>query len=640
MCGILGYSLTKNSTDENFFEDPKSLERILIEGNKLIKHRGPDDSGHFFDHFAGVGFGHRRLSIIDTSSLGKQPMRDSDNKIEVIYNGEIYNFKSLRKDLKRKGVNFKSNSDTEVIVYLYLKYGNKMLPMLNGIFSIAIWDKEQQEIFIARDNLGVKPLYYYQDDNIFAFSSEIKALLGFSNGNLKLDLESLARYISFLWCPGNGTPITKIKKLKPGHYMIVKKGKISKYVKWFNIDYSKKKYSNKDKCIEDLDKVLRTSIHNQMISDVEVGAFLSGGLDSSSVVAFAKEINPSMQCFTINASYEKGMEDDLPYAKQVAKHLNLPLTEVNVTPDMMINGIENMVIQMDEPLADIAPLNVKFISEIAKNQNIKVLLSGAGGDDIFTGYRRHIALKFDNFLSHLPRSIMHSLDSFSSKLDQSSPTLRRISKFLNGSGLAGDERIINYFLWTNKSDLMNLFSEDARKILALCDPSMPMREHLNEQQTNDNFDKMLSLEQRFFLSDHNLLYTDKMSMAEGVEVRVPLLDNDLLEFSRKIPNKWKQKGLSGKWIFKKVMEKYLPKKIIYRPKSGFGLPLRNWIRNELKVFTRDILSEDTIKKRGVFDHNAVRTMIEQNERGEVDSSYTILSLICIEIWCQKFLEKE
>jgi len=334
------------------------------------------------------------------------------------------------------------------------------------------------------------------------------------------------------------------------------------------------------------------------------------------------------------------MEEDLPYARKVASHFNLPLFEVDVTADMMIEGLEEMVVQLDEPLADIAPLNVKFISKAAKEQNIKVLLSGAGGDDVFTGYRRHTALKVDHYLKFLPSSLMAKAAHLSTKLDSRLPSLRRLSKFLDGSELDGDERIINYFVWTSRKDLINLFSKEALRTIKDSSPLAPMRRHLKQINHYDSFDKMLSLEQRFFLSDHNLLYTDKMSMSEGVEVRVPLLDKEILEFAERIPNNWKQKGLTGKWIFKKAMESYLPKEIIYRPKSGFGVPLRKWINNELKVYVNDILSEESIKKRGIFNHEVVKNLIIQNERGKVDSSYTILSLLSIEIWCRNILDKK
>jgi asparagine synthase (glutamine-hydrolysing) len=638
MCGIIGYSLTDESLKDEYFGNTLSLETTLSQNNDLMTHRGPDDKGTFYDHEAGIGLGHRRLAIIDISVLGRQPMGDYQDKIKVVFNGEIYNFKDLREELIEDGVKFNSNSDTEVIVYLYKKYGQDMLDKLNGIFSIAIWDRLSEELFIARDNLGVKPLYFLNDSRLFAFASELKALINFTKGPLDLDLESTSKYLTYLWCPGSGTPIERIKKLEPGYFMKVKKGEITDYKPWYSPNIPSIKYRRKGECIRDLDESLRSSIHRQMISDVEVGAFLSGGLDSSSVVSFAKEINPNIKCFTIRSTYEDGVEADLPYAQKVAEHLNVPLYEINVTPDMMVKELEEMVIQLDEPLADLAPLNVKFIAKAAREHNIKVLLSGAGGDDIFTGYRRHVAIMLDNYLKIFPNKALGAFEKLSSNLYSNNPFSRRLSKFLDGISLEGDERIINYFAWTSRNDLINLFSNEALSSIQNYDPSSVMQHYLDQFDTKDNLERMLALEQRFFLTDHNLLYTDKMSMSEGVEVRVPLLDKELLLFSKRIPNKWKQRGKEGKWIFKKVMENYLPREIIYRPKTGFGVPLRNWLRGELKEYVRDTLSEETINKRGIFNFQSIQNMVKQNETGMIDSSYTILSLICIEIWCKNYLD--
>ncbi len=638
MCGIIGYSLTDESLKDEYFGDILSLEKTLSENNDLMKHRGPDDKGTFYDHKAGIGLGHRRLAIIDISVLGRQPMSDYQDKVKVVFNGEIYNFKDLKEELKEDGVKFNSNSDTEVIVYLYKKYGQDMLDKLNGIFSIAIWDRLSDELFIARDNLGVKPLYFLNDSRIFVFASELKALVNFTKGSLEVDLESISKYLTYLWCPGSGTPTERIKKLEPGYFMKVRKGEITDYKPWYSANIPSIKYRRKGECIRDLDDTLRSSIHRQMISDVEVGAFLSGGLDSSSVVSYAKEINPDIKCFTIKSAYEDGVEADLPYAQKVAQHLDVPLYEIDVTADMMVKELEEMVIQLDEPLADLAPLNVKFIAKAARDHNIKVLLSGAGGDDIFTGYRRHVATTLDNYLKIFPNVALSAFEKLSSNLHSDNPFSRRLSKFLDGISLTGDERIINYFAWTSRKDLISLFSNDALSSLQNYDPSLVMQHYLDQFNTKDNLERMLALEQRFFLTDHNLLYTDKMSMSEGIEVRVPLLDKELLLFSKRIPSKWKQRGKEGKWIFKKVMENYLPKEIIYRPKTGFGVPLRDWLRGELREYVRDTLSEEAINKRGIFNFQSIQNMVKQNETGMIDSSYTILSLICIEIWCKNYLD--
>jgi len=305
----------------------------------------------------------------------------------------------------------------------------------------------------------------------------------------------------------------------------------------------------------------------------------------------------------------------------------------------MASDLERMVVMLDEPLADPAALNVFYISQLARKQGIKVLLSGAGGDDLFTGYRRHHAIQLDRWLSLIPRSVRLVVEDFTSTLNTINPFYRRLAKLFNGSSLESDERIINYFKWADRATLLNLFTAEVRSELEGIDPAEPMFEFLKPLSADVlQLDRMLALEQRFFLSDHNLTYTDKMSMAAGVEVRVPFLDLDLVEFAAKIPIKYKQRGSVGKWVLKKAMELYLPHDVIYRPKTGFGAPVRHWMRYELRELLGDLLSEDSLTKRRIFDPRAVQELIKRNDAGVVDASYTLLSLMCIEIWCRQFVD--
>ena len=312
MCGITGIFNGDLST--------------LSSANSLISHRGPDDDGIYVNHVLNIGLGHRRLSILDTSSFGHQPMCSNNGKTILVFNGEIYNYKELRSDLKRKGFAFQGKSDTEVLLNLYLSEGKEMLSKLNGIFAFAIFDTSSESLFLARDALGVKPLYYSNQDNVFAFSSEIKALLKLTLNNKELDAESINRYLSFLWCPGDGTPLKSVKKLLPGEAIIVKNGCITDKWLWYKLPILNniKKSLGKDQAISGVTKYLKQAVHRQMVADVPLGAFLSGGLDSSAVVAFAKEVNPDIRCFSIETKgkQDRGVVDDLPYAKRVAKHLN------------------------------------------------------------------------------------------------------------------------------------------------------------------------------------------------------------------------------------------------------------------------------------------------------------------------------
>jgi len=630
MCGIVGV----------FGGDLSTIEIA----NSAINHRGPDDYGIYTNQSLKVGLGHRRLSILDTSSFGHQPMFSDDGKVVLVFNGEIYNYKELRCDLKRKGFVFQGKSDTEVLLNLYLSEGKEMLPKLNGIFAFAILDTDSESLFVARDALGVKPLYYSTKDNMFAFASEIKALLKLAPDNKELDAESINRYLSFLWCPGDGTPLKSVQKLLPGEAIIVKNGTIIDKWLWYKLPiFNKvKKDLNKEQVISGVTDHLRQAVHRQMVADVPLGAFLSGGLDSSAVVAFAKEVNADIRCFSIETrgKQDQGVIDDLPYAKRVAKHLNVPLDVVSIESHKMADDLESMVIQLDEPLADPAALNVLYISQLAREQGIKVLLSGAGGDDLFTGYRRHYAIQLERYWSWLPTSIRTRLVKATKDLNVNNPIQRRITKMFNGAGLDSRDRLINYFRWSNDSVLQSLYSPAFHQQLAGSNSGQVMQDFLEPILTSVSpLDQMLALEQRFFLADHNLNYTDKMSMAAGVEVRVPFLDLDLVDFAAHIPNKFKQRGSVGKWVLKKAMEPYLPKEVIYRPKTGFGAPLRTWMKHDLRELLGDLLSIESLNKRGLFSAQAVQQLIMDNDNDKIDASYTLLSLLCIEIWCRAYIDK-
>ena len=571
-------------------------------------------------------------------------MLNENSDIILIFNGEIYNFKELRDELIKKGIKFKGNSDTEVLLKLYTLEGTNMLSRLNGIFAFAIWDMRDQKLFLARDNFGVKPLYYSLLDKGFFFASELKALTPIINDDNELNYNALQSYLTFLWCPGRDTPIKSVSKLLPGEAMIVQKGKVKNCWKWYQppvLKNQSKKLITYENAILGVRKHLSTAIHRQMIADVPVGAFLSGGLDSSAIVSLASKIDKDISCFTIDliGGQEKGNVEDLPYAKKVAKYLNIKLNVVEVDSKKMAGDIEDMVKILDEPLADPAALNVYYITKMAKEQGIKVLLAGTGGDDIFSGYRRHHALMREELWNWLPRKLKFKLYNLSSKLNQKNPITRRVTKLLSGIHLEGDARLINYFRWSRREDINKLYSKEFRSALNLSNADKTMLEFLKDVPSNaSQLDRMLALEQQYFLADHNLLYTDKMSMINGIEVRVPFLDLDLVEFVYDIPDHFKQKGNQGKWILKKALKGILPNEIINRPKSGFGAPLRKWIRADLRELLGDILSFDSLKKRGLFDPNAVHKLIKDNDDGKVDASYTLLSLLCIEIWCRNFIK--
>ena len=646
MCGISGYV---------FCVSAPPAATALSSANTALAHRGPDDSGVFEDRSHGVGLGHTRLSILDLSPLGHQPMLSDDGRVALVFNGEIYNFRELRANLEAEGHIFRGHSDTEVLLNLYLADRHSadgaqvMLRRLNGIFSFALWDADEGALLLARDALGVKPLYYGATDNGVAFASEIKALLPLLPncdervGHLSGDLDAAAinRYLSFLWCPGDGTPLKTVHKLKPGEAMWVRGGQIERRWAWYQLPAFRGQpvSMTEQDAISGTASHLRDAVHRQMVADVPVGAFLSGGLDSSSVVAFARELNPDIRCFTIEAIgvEEEGMTDDLPYARRVAKHLSVPLEVVRIDASRMADDLPAMVAQLDEPLADPAALNVRYISHLAREHGIKVLLSGAGGDDIFTGYRRHRAVMTEGLWSWLPQSARAELERLTSGLDQQRPLFRRLRKLFSGASLEGDARLVNYFRWIDRRDLMAIYTPEFRAELAGSRAEDPMLDFLADlPQKTSKLERMLALEQRFFLTEHNLNYTDKMSMAVGVEVRVPFLDLELVQFAAGIPPRFKQRGSEGKWALKKAMGPYLPRDVIYRPKAGFGAPLRSWMRTELREMLAEVLGVQSLRQRGLFDALAVQRLIQANDQGKVDASYTLFSLMCIELWCRKF----
>lgn len=610
--------------------------------NNTLAHRGPDDDGIWYDESKRIGLAHRRLSIIDTSPAGKQPMWDSGEKVVISFNGEIYNYRELKKELIQKGYQFKNETDTEVILNLYLHSKYDMLEKLDGIFAFAIWDTRSDELFIARDGMGVKPLYYYEKDDQFAFASELKSLLHLPISK-DIDYEAIYWYLTYLWCPAPMTMLKNVKKLEPGYALVKKINGISKKWMYYQIptsnDYLK---SDVSEISAHLSKLLDLAVKKQMVSDVPVGAFLSGGLDSSSIVSFARNYTDhKFECFTIDtndtATKSEGFTTDLPYAKKAAEYLGVDLKIISIGPEMA-DSLPKMIYHLDEPQADPAPLNVYFISQLAREHGVKVLLSGAGGDDLFTGYRRHAALNAERFWNWIPGRL---ISDFSRIVPSSNPLLRRFKKVTEYAYLKGDNRVAAYFHWINPVELHQLFCTDFLNLINPQPFSKPLTHTIASANSElSSLEKILLLEQKHFLTDHNLSYTDKMSMAAGVEVRVPFLDKELLAHSWKIPMSLKQNGIHGKWILKKAMENQLPKDIIYRSKSGFGAPVRSWVHNELSGMFDDIFNSNDFKNRAIFNTESVKKLKERDRMKRINASYTILSIACIEMWFQIFIDKK
>jgi asparagine synthase (glutamine-hydrolysing) len=632
MCGIAGFS--------------GGFEAALLERmNAAIAHRGPDDAGILFDPAARLGLAHRRLSIIDLSPRGHQPMLDVTGRVAITFNGEIYNYRELRRELVEDGYAFRSHSDTEVLLNLYLRDGDKMMARLNGIFAFAIWDTRTRELLVARDPLGVKPLYWAETPRGVLFASEIKALLQEPSLDRSLDPAAIRHHLLYLWCPSPQTILESVRKLEPGHALRIRDGRVAAHWRFFELPFDQEivDWPVEDAIVQ-VRKYLTRAVERQLVADVPVGAFLSGGLDSSSVVAMARRALGSqrLQCFTIGFRDEsartEGMAADLPHAQRVAKHLDVDLHTIWVGPEM-VDELPNMLFHLDEPQADPAPINALFISRLAREHGIKVLLSGAGGDDIFTGYRRHYALVQERYWSWLPGVVRRGMRAASGHVRPTSEFSRRIGKAFRYAELEGDRRIASYFHWIAPERLLPLLGPRLlpERVDEGDDPVLRALAGLPASVPPLN--RMLFLEQKFFLTDHNLNYVDKVSMAHGVEVRVPLLDPELVALAARLPLAYKQHGRLGKWVLRRAMEPYLPRSVIYRTKTGFGAPLRHWLRNELAPLVDDALAPATLRRRGLFDPDGVRELVRLDRERRVDAAYTIFALICIEIWCRMFVDR-
>lgn len=622
MCGIAGYVGSKNVS--------------LSTMSEYLGHRGPDDAGIWQED--NVGFVHTRLAIQDLSPNGHQPMLSADGRYAMIFNGEIYNHREIR-TRGNYDYPFKSTGDTETILAAFAVEGTSIFSRLNGIFALAILDREKKKLILARDQFGVKPLYYYQDTQQWAFSSEMKALLPvLANDKKELDHHTLANYLYYLWSPGCNTPFISVKKVPPGHFITISIENPDQYeiVRYYEIPFTGN-YSNKPEkqLLDELDDLLLQAVRRQLLSDVPVGFFLSGGLDSSAVVAMAKRILPNekLKCYTIdNGEQNDGFASDLLYARKVAGLFNCDLTEISSKPDI-VQDFDRMIWHLDEPQADPAPLNVLNIARQARADGRVVLLGGTAGDDLFSGYRRHQALRYYPAL-HL----IASLKGLIQRIGSNSPFSRRLNKIIDGANLPLPAYLAHLYSWLPKERVVALFNKNIRSALQeTFHPDTFLQQSLsNIPAEKEALNWMLYWDMKYFLTDHNLNYTDKMSMAHGVEVRVPFLDIDLVEFSCRLPVDLKMKGKTTKYLLKKVMERYLPKEVIYRPKTGFGAPIRKWVQNDLSPLIEDRLSREKIENLGIFEYDALRQLIDDNKSGKIDAAYPIWALLAIDSWIHQF----
>jgi asparagine synthase (glutamine-hydrolysing) len=628
MCGIAGIMNGGNA-------------ELLGRMNDLIAHRGPDDAGLKWFADSNSGLAMRRLAIIDLSPAGHQPMSNASGDLWIVYNGEIYNYKELGEEVRAQGINLRSSSDTEILLYAYQLWGEDCLKKLNGMFAFAIYDSRKRKLFLARDPLGIKPLYYYFKNGTLVFGSEIKSLLESTLVPKSPDFNALHTPARFQISPWTG--FQDILKLPPGHCMTLEDGKLTvrQYWKLQPTEIP----ADEDSLIERLDSLLTDAIRLQMRADVPVGVFLSGGLDSSIVSALMRRnTQQAIHSFTIKFSSEdqkfEQMTPDEVYARQVAKQFNFTYHEFEIKPQVD-ELLPKIVWHMDEPLSDPAAINTYLISKAARDLNIVVLLNGVGGDEVFGGYRKHLAcLTAESYQAFVPGAVRRMIEYAADHIPvaTSSRGLKPIrwgKRFLSYASAPRTDRYLMSDLSVAPKQFSQMFSSHMSYYDTHFFKAQAPRfngnglSYLTQMCLNDTL---------VFLPEHNLTYSDKASMAASIEGRPPLTDRRIVEFMFSLAPRERIHGTTQKYLLKKVSEKYLPHNIVYRPKASFASPLRSWVRGPLAPMVADLLSEQSLKARGLYDPAYVSGLIARDKSGLEDNSYQIWTLLTNEIWFRTFFQ--
>lgn len=582
MCSITGFT----------WED-KGLLRDMTD---IVSYRGPDDHGYYSDK--GISLGHRRLSIIDLSSAGHQPMTDKEGSVAIVYNGEIYNFKELRSDLESK-YDFASQTDTEVLIYGYQEWGPEgLLKRLNGMFAFAIWDSDKKQLLLARDRLGIKPLYYARLEDRLIFASELKSVLQCPEIKRELDLDALNSYLTYRFITSDSTILKGIKKLLPGHYLVFKEGVLKTKKYWdlsFNIENKPEQYF-----IQRFKTLLKDCVEKRLMSDVPLGAFLSGGIDSSLIVAVNSMLREDpVKTFTVGFGHET---DEFKHAKSVAEHLNTDHHELFLDYKEMTKELPKIVWYMDEPNSDITMVPLYFLSEFSRKK-VTVVNTGEGADELFSGYQ-HFRVG-SNAFRFVPSAIRKNVYSL------------YYSPFKS---------------WERKKLFQNPIKEDDS-----------LKQYLNMKQPKDLLNRILLFDIKNELPNWQLARVDRMTMAHSQEARVPFLDHRMAEFSATMPVKLKLKNIDGKYLIKKAVKGLLPDHIITRRKQGFTTPRHEWIKHDLQDFAFELLSKENVQKRGIFNYNSVekfkRLAASKGDRPFRPHSYKLLILAMFELWCQIYLDE-
>jgi asparagine synthase (glutamine-hydrolysing) len=620
----------------------RAVEAELAAMTLALAHRGPDGSGvEVFDGDRPAGLGNRRLAILDPSPAGAQPM-SFDRRWWITYNGELYNFRELRRELELDGERFRTESDTEVLLRMFVIHGPAMLDRLNGIFAFAIWDNREKRMFLARDRLGVKPLYYTRRDGCLAFASELKALLPLI-GRPELDRTALADFLTFLWVPDPKTAFREIAKLPPGHYAWVDGDDIQIREYW-DLRFQPEERPEAEWRDEVAD-VVRSAVKRQMVSDVPLGSFLSGGVDSSAVVAAMRTAADRVSTWTIGFAARdlehEIVPDDLRYAREIGSRFETDYHEQILEPNVL-DLLPKAVWHLEEPVADPAAISTYLICREARRE-MPVMLSGMGGDEVFGGYPRHLAFKFARILADLPDPLRSGIERFTTpRVKPGSPgrlrgPRRNLWKFMRAAGLPPLERYLSFSSYYAPNELREVLVPGV--VPDGYDPFALHRSYLGKTEGLDELSRLLYLDFKTFLPCLNLTYTDKMGMAASVEVRVPLLDDEVVALAARIPSHLKLKGWRRKYIFKRSQESVLPRRVVWRRKAGFGAPVRSWLVGDLAPLVDDLLSERTLADRGFVDPRVVSRLRNENDAGAADNTLRLYALMTLELWCRTFLDR-
>jgi len=632
MCGIYGVL--------NFTEPEAPCEPLLARMGRVIEHRGPDDEGHYVGR--GVGLGMRRLSIIDVAG-GHQPIANEDETIWLVLNGEIYNFHELRANLEKKGHRFRTRTDTEVIVHLYEEEGTGLFKRLRGMFGLALWDAKRERLVIGRDRIGEKPLYVRREANRLLFASELKAILQVDDVSRRLSLDSLQEYLAVGYVPAPLTMIEGIEKILPGHCLVVESGRIEDQ-KYWDVPFGQTEQHSEQEWIELLREKLLETVKSQLVSDVPLGAFLSGGIDSSTIVAaMARMTGQPVKTYSIGYGGDQSYYNELPYAKIVAKAFGTDHHEIVVRPEVSAL-LPKLMWHMDEPTADSACLTTYLISRLAR-ESVTVILSGVGGDELFGGYRRYLGDNLHRTYRLLPGPIRKSVLPAVLKLVSQDRTsawkdyARYAAAFIKTGELDPASRYMSYVTLFSPQVQYELLRQESRagsngnEIAAEA-----LRKCFAHCSGNDALNRIIYADLKTSLPDDLLALTDRMSMAASIECRAPLVDYELVELASRVPSSLKVRGLTMKYLLKKAVAPWLPREVIKRKKRGFGAPVGGWLRRDLKPLVNDLLSEEQVGRRGLFHWPAVQQLIKAHQEQRSDYTDHIFALIALETWCRIYLD--